>query len=145
MPFCSPRLCSPAVDPDCPPGSDLSSIGPSQPASQIYCPISPFSVPPDQPTSCVTCHLVTYLTNVPHLYNNRMPIRVASPAPVPSQSSSPLPAMCAVNPSRVGKTFDNAALCEIINTISNGRDCLLEIVNFNIEVRYQFFTSLHSY
>ncbi|KAN0115841.1 hypothetical protein V8E52_006381 [Russula decolorans] len=90
-----------------------SNYGPSQPASQIYCPISPFSVPPDQPTS--------------------MPIRVASPAPVPSRSSSPLPAMCAVNPSRVGKTFDNAALCEIINTISNGRDCLLEIVNFNIE------------
>jgi fatty acid synthase subunit alpha len=44
-------------------------------------------------------------------------------------------AMCAVNPSRVSKTFDDAALREIVNTISNGRDCLVEIVNFNVEVR----------
>jgi fatty acid synthase subunit alpha, fungi type len=44
-------------------------------------------------------------------------------------------AMCAVNPSHVSKTFDDAALCKIVNTISNGRDCLLEIVNFNVEVR----------
>jgi malonyl CoA-acyl carrier protein transacylase len=44
-------------------------------------------------------------------------------------------AMCAVNPSRVGKTFDDAALREIVDTISNVRDCLLEIVNFNVEVR----------
>jgi fatty acid synthase subunit alpha, fungi type len=43
-------------------------------------------------------------------------------------------AMCSVNPRRVSKTFDDAALREIINTISNGRDCLLEIVNFNVEV-----------
>jgi malonyl CoA-acyl carrier protein transacylase len=48
-------------------------------------------------------------------------------------------AMCAVNPSRVGKTFDDAALREIVNTTSNGRDCLLEIVNFNVGVRPQFF------
>jgi ABC-type tungstate transport system permease subunit len=54
-------------------------------------------------------------------------------------------AMCAVNPSRVGKTFDDAALREIVNTISNGRGCLLEIVNFNVEVCQQIFTSLHSY
>lgn len=47
-------------------------------------------------------------------------------------------AMCAVNPSRVGKTFDDAALREIVNTISNGRDCLFE-------VRQQFFMSLCSY
>ena len=46
-------------------------------------------------------------------------------------------AMCAVNPSRVGKTFDDAALREIVDTISN-RECLLEIVNFNVEVRRQF-------
>jgi fatty acid synthase subunit alpha len=44
-------------------------------------------------------------------------------------------AMCSVNPRRVSKTFDDAALREIVNTISNGRDCLLEIVNFNVEVR----------
>ena len=43
-------------------------------------------------------------------------------------------AMCAVNPSRIGKTLDDAALREIVNTILNGKDCLLEIVNFNVEV-----------
>jgi malonyl CoA-acyl carrier protein transacylase len=52
-------------------------------------------------------------------------------------------AMCAINPSHIGKTFNGAAHCEIINTISNGRDCLLEIVNFNVEVSRQlFFMSL---
>ncbi len=45
-------------------------------------------------------------------------------------------------PSRVGKTSDDAALREIIDTISNGRDCLLEIVNFNVEVRIEVFMSL---
>jgi hypothetical protein len=54
-------------------------------------------------------------------------------------------AMCPINPSRVGKTFDDAALHKIINTISNGGDCLLEIVNFNVEVRQQIFMSLRSY
>ncbi|KAH9953906.1 acyl transferase domain-containing protein, partial [Lactifluus volemus] len=34
-------------------------------------------------------------------------------------------AMCA--------TFDDAALREVVDTISNVRDCLLEIVNFNVE------------
>ena len=53
--------------------------------------------------------------------------------------------MCAVNPSRVGKTFDDAALREITNTISNGRDRLLEIVNVNVEVSQQFFMLLRSY
>ena len=33
-------------------------------------------------------------------------------------------AMCAINPCHVGKTFDDAALCEIVNTISNNKDCL---------------------
>jgi fatty acid synthase subunit alpha, fungi type len=54
-------------------------------------------------------------------------------------------AMCAINPSHVGKTFNDTALREIVNTISNGRDCLLEIVNFNVEVCQQFFMSLCSY
>ena len=54
-------------------------------------------------------------------------------------------AMCAVNPSHVGKMFNDTALREIVNTIANGRDCLLEIVNFNIEVHKQFFISLCSY
>jgi len=31
-------------------------------------------------------------------------------------------AMCTVNPSHVGKTFDDVALHEIVNIISNGRD-----------------------
>ena len=53
-------------------------------------------------------------------------------------------AMCAVNPNCVGKTFDDAPLREIVDTNSNGRDCLLEIVNFNVEVRQQFFMSLRS-
>ncbi|KAI9439787.1 fatty acid synthase [Lactarius indigo] len=42
-------------------------------------------------------------------------------------------AMCAINPGRVSKTFDDAALREVVDTISNLRDCLLEIVNFNVE------------
>ena len=54
-------------------------------------------------------------------------------------------AVCAANPGRVGKTFDDAALREIVNTIANDRDCLLEIVKFNVEVRNQFFVSLRSY
>jgi len=53
-------------------------------------------------------------------------------------------AVCAINPCRVGKTFDDAALREIVETISNDRDCLLEIVDFKVEVRQQFFMSLHS-
>ena len=53
--------------------------------------------------------------------------------------------MCAINFSHVGKTFNDTALHEIVNTIANGRDCLLEIVNFNIEVHKQFFISLRSY
>ncbi|KAI0300628.1 hypothetical protein B0F90DRAFT_393098 [Multifurca ochricompacta] len=51
--------------------SDISSIGPSQSASQIYLPVSSLSVPTDQPT----------LT----------PPRVASPDPFPPRSSSPRP------------------------------------------------------
>ena len=34
----------------------------------------------------------------------------------------------AVNPSCVGKTFDNTAFREIVNVIPNGRDCRSEIV-----------------
>ena len=58
------------------------------------------------------------------------------------EQGSPNYAMCAVNPSRVGKTFDDAALRDVVDTISNGRGCLLEIVNFNVGVRQQFFMSL---
>jgi len=36
-------------------------------------------------------------------------------------------AMCAVNPSRVSKTFDDAALCEVVDVIRNVGGCLLEM------------------
>ncbi|KAI0046589.1 fatty acid synthase [Auriscalpium vulgare] len=42
-------------------------------------------------------------------------------------------AMCAVNPSRISKTFNDAALREVVDTICNRTGCLLEIVNFNVE------------
>ncbi|KAA1467738.1 fatty acid synthase [Dentipellis sp. KUC8613] len=42
-------------------------------------------------------------------------------------------AMCAVNPSRISKTFNDAALREVVDTIAHRSDCLLEIVNFNVE------------
>jgi fatty acid synthase subunit alpha len=51
----------------------------------------------------------------------------------------------AVNLGRVGMTFDDAALREIVNTISSGRDCLLEIVDLNVEVRRQLFMLLRGY
>lgn len=50
-------------------------------------------------------------------------------------------AMCAVNPSRISKTFNDAALREVVDTISHKTGCLIEIVNFNVEV---WFSSLFS-
>jgi fatty acid synthase subunit beta len=43
-------------------------------------------------------------------------------------------AMCAVNPSRIGKSFDDAALREVVDGISSKTNLLLQIVNFNVEV-----------
>ena len=43
-------------------------------------------------------------------------------------------AMCAVNPSRVSKTFNDAALREVVDNIASRTGGLLEIVNFNVEV-----------
>lgn len=43
-------------------------------------------------------------------------------------------AMCAVNPGRVSKTFTDAALREVVDDISSRTGCLLEIVNYNVEV-----------
>jgi malonyl CoA-acyl carrier protein transacylase len=43
-------------------------------------------------------------------------------------------AMCAVNPSRISKTFTDAALREVVDTISTRSGTLLEIVNYNVEV-----------
>jgi fatty acid synthase subunit beta len=43
-------------------------------------------------------------------------------------------AMCAVNPSRISKTFIDAALREVIDSIAARTGTLLEIVNYNVEV-----------
>lgn len=44
-------------------------------------------------------------------------------------------AMCAVNPSRISKTFSDAALREVVDSIAVQTGSLLEIVNYNVEVR----------
>jgi fatty acid synthase subunit beta len=43
-------------------------------------------------------------------------------------------AMCAVNPSRISKTFTDAALREVVDSIATLTNTLLEIVNYNVEV-----------
>ncbi|KAI0350257.1 hypothetical protein OH77DRAFT_1499100 [Trametes cingulata] len=47
-------------------------------------------------------------------------------------------AMCAVNLSRISKTFNDATLWEVVKDIAQRTGCLLEIVNFNIEVCQQY-------
>lgn len=42
-------------------------------------------------------------------------------------------AMVAVNPSRIGKTFTDAALREVVDTISKRTETLLQIVNYNVD------------
>ncbi|KAK0213644.1 hypothetical protein IW262DRAFT_1517286 [Armillaria fumosa] len=42
-------------------------------------------------------------------------------------------AMCAVNPSRVSKTFNDIALREVVDSLSNITALLLQIVNYNVE------------
>lgn len=42
-------------------------------------------------------------------------------------------AMAAVNPSRIGKSFSDAALREVVDAIAKRGNVLLEIVNFNVE------------
>ncbi|KAF9467993.1 fatty acid synthase [Collybia nuda] len=42
-------------------------------------------------------------------------------------------AMCAVNPSRISKTFSEAALREVVDSITVITGSLLEIVNYNVE------------
>jgi fatty acid synthase subunit alpha, fungi type/fatty acid synthase subunit beta, fungi type len=46
-------------------------------------------------------------------------------------------AMCAVNPSRISKSFNDAALREVVDCIATKGNVLLEIVNFNVEVSIQ--------
>lgn len=41
--------------------------------------------------------------------------------------------MCAINPSRIGKTFSEVALREVVEAVSRRTDTLLQIVNFNVE------------
>ncbi len=43
-------------------------------------------------------------------------------------------AMCAVNPSRISRTFTDNALREVVDAISNATGLLLQIVNYNVEV-----------
>lgn len=43
-------------------------------------------------------------------------------------------AMCAVNPSRISKTFNDQALREVVDSISTITDTLLQIVNYNVDV-----------
>ena len=45
-------------------------------------------------------------------------------------------AMCAVNLSRISKTFTDAALREVVDTISSRTSTLLEIVSYNVEVGF---------
>ena len=47
-------------------------------------------------------------------------------------------AMCAVNPSRISPSFNDSALREVVDDISRKTNRLLEIVNFNVEVRSTF-------
>jgi fatty acid synthase subunit alpha, fungi type/fatty acid synthase subunit beta, fungi type len=42
--------------------------------------------------------------------------------------------MYAVNPSRISKTFNEAALREVVEIVSRRTDALPEIVNYNVDV-----------
>ena len=53
-------------------------------------------------------------------------------------------AMCAVNPSRISPTFSDAALREVVDSIATISGSLLEIVNYNVEVSFQFHLLVHS-
>lgn len=50
-------------------------------------------------------------------------------------------AMCAVNPSRISRTFTDAALREVVDCIAVRSSALLEIVNYNVEVCFCIFIS----
>lgn len=52
-------------------------------------------------------------------------------------------AMCAVNPSRISKTFDDSSLREVVDSISRETNLLLEIVNYNVEVQIYYTFALH--
>jgi fatty acid synthase subunit alpha, fungi type len=50
-------------------------------------------------------------------------------------------AMCAVNPSRISRTFTDATLREAVDSIALRSGALLEIVNYNVEVCCSLFSS----
>ena len=52
-------------------------------------------------------------------------------------------AMCAVNPSRISKTFNEAALREVVEIVGRRTDALLEIVNHNVKVCISLLVTLH--
>jgi hypothetical protein len=54
-------------------------------------------------------------------------------------------AMYTVNSSHISKTCTESALCDVVNNIASQTGCLLEIVNFNIEVQFIFYIPSASY
>ena len=53
-------------------------------------------------------------------------------------------AMCAVNSSRISKTFSDVALREVVDSIAATTGSLLEIVNYNVEVILYSFIHVYS-
>ena len=51
-------------------------------------------------------------------------------------------AMCAVNPGRVSKSFNDQALREVVDSIAHRTELLLEIVNYNVEVSNEAFITM---
>ena len=49
--------------------------------------------------------------------------------------------MCVVNLFRISPSFNNSTLREVVGDISRKINCLLEIVNFNVDVCQFFFCS----
>ena len=43
--------------------------------------------------------------------------------------------MCAINPSRISKTFNEAALREVVEIVGRRTDALLDIAHYNVDVR----------
>jgi fatty acid synthase subunit beta len=50
-------------------------------------------------------------------------------------------AMCAINPSCISWIFTDAVLREVVGSIAVRSGVLLEIINYNVEVRRMLFSS----
>ena len=48
----------------------------------------------------------------------------------------------AVNPNHISKTFNEAALCEVVEIMGHRTDALLEIVNYNVDVYVSLLVTL---